>query len=84
MNVNEMIIEIIKTLSGQEDVKLTDDLQSNLGLDSLSMVTLLIEIEDVFGIELNEADMNPFDLKTVEDAVSLVGKYVGDYNEQKS
>ena len=41
------------------------------------MVTLLVEIEKTFGIELDEADMNPFDLTTVQDVVDMVGKYCG-------
>ena len=45
------------------------------------MITLLLEIEETFEIELDESDMNPFDLNTVEDAVKLVEKYRGDENE---
>ena len=32
-------------------------------------------IEDVFEIELEESDMNPFALITVEDIIALVAKY---------
>ena len=53
-------------------------LQDDLAMDSLSMVSLLIGIEDVFEIELDEADMNPFGLGTVQDVVDLVEKYVGE------
>ena len=48
------------------------------------MVTLLIMIEDTFNIILDEADMNPFDLITVEQVIKLVEKYVGgDGNEKE-
>ena len=33
-------------------------------------------IEDEFQIVLDESDMNPFDLVTVEDVVKLVTKYM--------
>ncbi len=84
MNITDRIVEIIVELSGQEAVKLADALQMDLGLDSLAMVTLLIEIEEAFGIELDEADMNPFDLETVESVVALVRKYGGDNDAEES
>lgn len=81
MNVEEKVIEILKELSGEETINETDILKEDIHLDSLGMVTLLVEIEDVFDIRLDESDMNPFDLITVQDVVNLVGKYVGDGNE---
>ena len=78
-----MNIEVIKTqvIGILEDLcteKITDtslDLVSDLALDSLRMVMLLVMIEDVFDIELNESDMNPFELITVKDVINLVAKY---------
>ena len=45
------------------------------------MVTLLVELEDTFGITLDESDMNPFDLITAADVILLVEKYGGDTDE---
>ena len=45
------------------------------------MVTMLVEIEETFEIELDEADMNPFDLGTVQNVIDMVAKYCGDENE---
>ena len=81
MNVEEKVIEILKELSGEEIIIETDTLKEDIHLDSLGMVTLLVEIEDEFDIRLDESDMNPFDLITVQDVVNLVGKYMGDGNE---
>lgn len=81
MEIFEKISEILCELSGIKDIKPEDDLKEDLALDSLSMVTLLLEIEETFEIELDESDMNPFDLNTVEDAVKLVEKYRDDGNE---
>jgi len=75
------ISEILCELSGIKEIKPEDNLKEDLALDSLSMVTLLLEIEEIFEIELDESDMNPFDLNTVEDAVKLVEKYRADENE---
>ena len=81
MNVEEKIREIIFELSGETVEDVSDALERDLMLDSLSMVTLLIEIEEMFEIELDEKDMNPFELITVEDVVKMVEKYIGDENE---
>lgn len=78
MEIFEKISKILSELSGIKEIKPEDDLKEDLALDSLSMVTLLLEIEETFEIELDESDMNPFDLNTVEDAVKLTEKYLGD------
>ena len=72
------VIDLLKELSGQEMICEEDSLQEDLALDSLSMVTLLVELELVLGTELDEADMNPFTLKTVADVLSLAEKYGGE------
>ena len=75
MEAQERVFDIIRELSGVEKVELNASLQDDISLDSLGMVTLLIMIEDEFKIELDEADMNPFDLLTVDNVVTLVKKY---------
>ena len=69
------VIGILEDLCGSknEDVKLT--LATDLALDSLRMVTLLLMLEDVLEIELKESDMNPFRLLTVSDVIALAEKY---------
>ena len=81
MNIEEKVKEILCELSGEETVKNSFTLQGDIILDSLMMVTMLVEIEEVFDIELDEADMNPFDLGTVQSVIDLVSKYYGDKNE---
>lgn len=76
METQERVFDIIRELSGVENVELNASLQDDISLDSLGMVTLLIMIEDEFKIELDEADMNPFDLLTVDNVVTLVKKYM--------
>jgi acyl carrier protein len=79
--MNEIEITVVEIL-GNLGVENIDDFSAklieDLGLDSLKMVTLLIEIEDAFSIELDESDMNPFDLVTVKDIVTLATKYVAE------
>jgi len=81
MSVEENVKTILFELSGIENIDNSNSLQEDLALDSLAMVTLLIEIEDIFEIQLDEADMNPFDLNTVQDVISMVERYGGDISE---
>ena len=81
MNIEEKVKGILCELSGEEAIENTDHLQGDLALDSLMMVTMLVEIEEAFDIELDEADMNPFDLGTVQNVIDMVAKYCGDENE---
>ena len=81
MNLKENVYAILEKLSCSETVNDTDKLQEDLVLDSLAMVTLLLELEDTLNIQLDESDMNPFDLVTAEDVVTLAEKYIGNNNE---
>ncbi len=83
MNIEEKVKGILCELSGEETVENTDHLQGDLALDSLMMVTMLVELEDAFDIQLDEADMNPFDLKDVRAVVNLVEKYC-DFEGEKN
>ena len=80
MNIVEKVKGILCQLSGEEIVENSSLLQEDLALDSLSMVTMLVEIDDIFDIELDESDMNPFDLSTVQNVIDMVIRYVGDEN----
>lgn len=81
MTTNEKVTDLLTDLSGLSDISPESTLNEDLGLDSLAMVMLLVALEDTFAIELNEADMNPFDLKTVGDVISLAERYVDDHED---
>jgi acyl carrier protein len=81
MNIEEKVREILSELSGEETFDNDAMLQKNLALDSLAMVTLLVEIEEKFEIQLDESDMNPFDLNTVQSVIDMVKKYCGEESE---
>ena len=84
MDIFDNITQIIFNINSSKGISLSDELQKDLGLDSIQMVMLLIMIEETFKITLDESDMNPFDLVTVSHIVSLVKKYMGgDTNEKK-
>lgn len=76
MNVEQKICDVLLELTGKETVSPTDSLQADLALDSLSAVTLLLEIEDGFRIQLDESDMDLSKLDLVEDVITMVSGYV--------
>ena len=84
MNIFNKVTVILSELSGMETICLEHELQNDLGLDSLQMVTLLIMLEENFQIVLDESDMNPFDLINVWHIVDLVEKYIGGDDSEKT
>ena len=82
MCIEQKVMELLSELSGLESIDDGASLHDDLALDSLAMVTLLIEIEETFGIVLDESDMNPFDLDSVQSVIELVRGYCEkDYEE---
>ena len=73
--IKTQIIEILEDLCTEKIADTSLQLLSDLAMDSLCMVMLLVMIEEVFEIELDESDMNPFALLTVQDVINLVAKY---------
>lgn len=73
--IKTQIIEILEDLCTEKITDTSTLLINDLAMDSLCMVMLLVMIEEVFEIELDESDINPFALVTVQDAINLVAKY---------
>ena len=78
MDVKQTVVNIIQNLSGKENIRAEDRLTEDLALDSLNRVLLLVSLEEELGIELDESDMNPFDLITIADVCALACKYKGE------
>ena len=80
--IQKETIEILEDICTENISDFSAELVNDLSMDSLKMVMLLVMIEDRFDIELDESDMNPFALITVQDVVSLVLKYK-EFGEEK-
>lgn len=74
-DVRERVVKILEDLALVPVRDLSRELVKDLALDSLRLVMLLVNLEETFEIELDESDMNPFQLVTVQDVVNLVSKY---------
>lgn len=75
MKAKQIIYNILENISGISPENETDSLTEDLLLDSLNLVVLLLELEAAFDFHLEESDMNPLDLTTVQDVIHLVQKY---------
>ena len=74
--MEEKIINILTGLSSEPSPTASARLKEDLLLDSLALVTLLIETEKAFCITFDESDLDPTALITVSDVFSLVKKYI--------
>ena len=73
MNIKE---EVSKVLAKRVDVSSLkeDDSLSALGLDSLDLVEVMLEIEEVFNIEFDSNEIE--EAKTLRDVLDLINKKV--------
>lgn len=73
--MKETVNEILREKSFCEDITSELKLNEDLGLDSLNLVELMVELEDKFNIEIDESDLDPAALQTVDQIYALVSKY---------
>ena len=80
--LEDKVISLINTLGRFEVREPSNSLEMDLGFDSLGLIILLTMIEETFQIELDESDMNPFELRTVQNVIDLVAKYIDHPKEE--
>lgn len=73
--MKNLVNEILKEKSFCENITPELKLNEDLGLDSLNMVELMVELEERFNIEIDESDLDPAALQTVDQIYALVSKY---------
>ena len=71
----EKVVALIKGYTHQETPTSKDRLKEDFGMDSLSFVMWLVELEESFQFKLDESDMSPYNMETVADVFVLVEKY---------
>ena len=73
----EVVNGILAELSFYDGtIEMNMRLSDELGIDSLRIVELIVALEEKFNITINETDLEPDLLKTVEDVYLLVNKYI--------
>jgi acyl carrier protein len=71
------LAEIVNLEAGNdvEDVQLDKSFTDDLDIDSLSMMTIVVEAEEKFGVKIPDDEVK--NLKTVRDAVNFIQKNQG-------
>ena len=72
--IKEKIVKIAEETIGaylEEDEPLMES-----GVDSLSLVTLVVSIEEAFGVAFLDDDLQPENLRTLSSLISLTEKYL--------
>ena len=69
MNIKEQVLEGLKKVVNGKEVSLDSNLKE-LGLDSLDVVDMLMDLEEKFGIEFENDEMMAFNV--VSDIVSAI------------
>ncbi len=71
MDIKESVSKILESKVNVSNVKETDSL-STLGLDSLDLVEIMLQIEDEFHIEFSSDEI--VNLSTVQDVLDIIEK----------
>jgi phosphopantetheine attachment domain protein len=70
----EKIIKIAEETIGAYLTK--NESLAESGVDSLSLVTLIVSIEEEFGIAFTDDDLQPENLRSLESLVALTERYL--------
>jgi acyl carrier protein len=76
MDYANIVHTLIETTTGEKfDLIESSDPLSSFGITSISLVTLLVSLEERLGREFDDSDLNPSKLRCVDDLIGLVSKY---------
>ena len=75
MDAKQKALEVVAKISGMDAAKLTPglDLVADLGIDSPKALQLLLDLEEVLGIEISDEDAAKMD--TVGDVLDYLGSH---------
>lgn len=76
MNIFKKIEEVISETVGVDSIMAEQELKTDIGLDSLSLVSVIVGLEEKFGVEFNESDLDPSKIILVRDLIELVEKTI--------
>ena len=72
--MNEKFLEVLKShyIGNINEIKLDNRLKEDLGFDSLTLVGLIVDIEEALNFEFDDAALDPSKLITLQDLVNLL------------
>ena len=75
-NVKDRVVEVVSNMAVVKEGIRQEDKLSEIGINSLSVVDLIIALEDELGIHFKSSDLNPAQIQTVQDIIKLVDNYI--------
>lgn len=75
MDIAKDVLTIVSEKSGKDEVSINDRFQEDLGIDSLTVVEITMEVEMLFGIDLKDEEWKPW--RKVSDIVDCVKTRLG-------
>ena len=74
INVKQVLLDILKMYecNSEHVIQMEDTLSEDLGLDSLDMIEVIMDIEDAFDYNIEIYDEEQEHIQTVEDLFNLV------------
>lgn len=86
-SIKKELIGLISTLFADNgfDVDMIEyvDLIDDLGMDSITFISLIVEIESLFNIQIPDEFLLMDNFKTVDDAVRIVAELMNEKTEEK-
>lgn len=77
MNQKNKVLNIISKFSDLSDYEINlEDKFTDIGIDSLKIVELIIRLEDELNIKFNDSELNPSKLVAIRNILELTEKYV--------
>ena len=78
--MNTIATRIKKCIADREgigiDLNENARLKEDVGLDSLSLAAVIVELEEEFSIIFDESDLEPANIKTVNDLFEMVRRHL--------
>lgn len=56
--IKSKVIDLINSLIGTADIEDTDELINHLGLDSLDIIKIILDVESYFDISIRDSEFN--------------------------
>lgn len=75
LTTEERIISVLKSLSPVGETPDRDERLEEMGFDSLKRVELIVALEEEFGMEFDQSDLETEQLERVGDLVDLLSRY---------
>ncbi len=76
MNFTQDIIDILKEILEPDIEIVASESLKKYGLESISLVRVIVKLEEKYDIEIKEDDLVPENFQTVESICSLMNQYL--------